>query len=198
MPKRNQHPEQIARDKIDAQLHDAGWCIQDKKSLDLNLGLGIAFKEYPTDAGPADYGLLINGQAVGVIEAKPADHGHKITSVEEQSTGYADAKPKFNANNEPLKFVIEATGEIIRLTDRRDPKPRAREVYNFPRPAIFKEWMAQDKSLRTKLSIMPELGTEGLRECQIDAIEGLEKSFSKDHPRHSNASNSDQYCHIHK
>lgn len=135
MPKRNQHPEQIARDKIDAQLHDAGWCIQDKKSLDLNLGLGIAFKEYPTDAGPADYGLLINGQAVGVIEAKPADHGHKITSVEEQSTGYADAKPKFNANNEPLKFVIEATGEIIRLTDRRDPKPRAREVYNFPRNA---------------------------------------------------------------
>ncbi|MDB2514622.1 DEAD/DEAH box helicase family protein [Alphaproteobacteria bacterium] len=179
----NQHPEQIARDKIDEQLIAAGWCIQDKSSLDPSKGLGIAFKEYQTDVGPADYGLLINRQAVGVIEAKPADHGHKITSVEEQSTGYADAKPKFNANNDPLNFVIEATGEIIRLTDRRDPKPRAREIYNFPRPEMFKEWMSQDQSLRTKLSVMPPLEPRGLRDCQIEAIEGLEKSLAKDKQR---------------
>ena len=143
----NQHPEQVARDKIDTQLTTAGWCIQDKHSFDLSKGLGIAFKEYQTDVGPADYGLLINGRAIGIIEAKPADHGHKITSVEEQSTGYANAKPKFNANSEPLNFVIEATGEIIRLTDRRDPKPRAREVYNFPKPETFNEWISQDQSL---------------------------------------------------
>ena len=110
----NQHPEQIARDKIDAQLAEAGWCIQDKSSLDPSKGLGIAFKEYPTDVGPADYGLLINGQAVGVIEAKPADHGDKITSVEEQSTGYADAKPKFNANNERSCCVTNQVNLIIR------------------------------------------------------------------------------------
>jgi type I restriction enzyme R subunit len=135
----NQHPEQIARDKIDAQLTSAGWIIQDKKTFDPSNGLGVAFREFITDVGPADYGLLINGQAIGVIEAKPADHGHKITSVEEQSKGYADAKPKYNANNKPMNFVIEATGEITRFTDRRDPKPRAREIYNFPRPEMFKE-----------------------------------------------------------
>ena len=44
MPKRNQHPEQIARDKIDAQLHDAGWCIQDKKSLFKNHDLWLILK----------------------------------------------------------------------------------------------------------------------------------------------------------
>ena len=82
---KNQHPEQIARDKIDAQLTAAGWIVQGKSSLDISKGLGIAFKEYQTDVGFADYGLLINGQAIGVIEAKPADHGHRITSVEEQS-----------------------------------------------------------------------------------------------------------------
>ena len=95
------------------------------------LGLGVAFKEYPTDVGPADYGLLVNGQAIGILEAKQANQGHKITTVEEQSTGYADAKPKYNAKSEPLKFVLEATGEITRLTDRRDPKPRARRFTTF-------------------------------------------------------------------
>ena len=103
--------------------------------------------------------------------------------MEEQSTGYADAKPKYNANNKPLNFVIEATGEIIRLTDRRDPKPRAREIYNFPRPEMFSEWISQDQSLRTKLTIMPKLIVDGLRNCQIDAVEGLEKSLSADKPR---------------
>ena len=179
----NQYPEQIARDKIDAQLVAAGWCIQDKNSFNLSKGLGIAFKEYLTDVGPADYGLFINGQAIGVIEAKPAYQGHKITSVEEQSTGYADARPKYNTNSGPLNFVMEATGEITRLTDRRDPKPRARNIYNFPRPETFKEWLEQDHSLRTKLTLMPDLDLEGLRSCQIEAIEGLEKSLSGDKPR---------------
>jgi len=82
-----------------------------------------------------------------------------------------------------LNFIIEATGEIVRITDRRDPKPRAREVYNFPRPEMFKKWIEQDESLRTKLSNIPVLKTNGLRKCQIEAIQGLEKSLSEDKPR---------------
>ena len=78
---------------------------------------------------------------------------------------------------------MEATGEITRLTDRRDPKPRAREIYNFPRPETFKKWLHQDESLRTKLTKLPKLSTEGLRDCQTEAILGLEKSLSKDKPR---------------
>lgn len=179
----NQHPEQIARDKIDKQLVLAGWKIQDKHTFDPSAGLGIAFKEYSTDVGPADYGLFVDGQAIGILEAKQANQGHKITTVEEQSTGYADAKPKYNAKSEPLKFVMEATGEITRLTDRRDPKPRAREIYNFPRPETFKKWLDQDESLRTKLTKLPKFSTEGLRDCQTEAILGLEKSLSKDKPR---------------
>lgn len=179
----NQNPEQISRDRIDAQLTQAGWVVQDKSTFDLSKGLGIAFKEYRTDVGPADYGLLINGKAIGIIEAKPSDHGDTITTVEEQSNGYANAKPKFNPGNGPLNFVFEATDEIIRLTDKRDPRPRAREIYNFPKPEMFSEWMLQDQSLRTKLSLMPELVTEGLRSCQIDAVRGLEGSLSEDRPR---------------
>lgn len=50
----NQNPEQIARDRIDNQLMASGWIIQDKKSFNLAAGVGIAIREYQTDAGPAD------------------------------------------------------------------------------------------------------------------------------------------------
>ena len=45
---------------------------------------------------------------------------------------------------------------------------------------MFKEWMSQDQSLRTKLSSMPPLEPEGIKRLQIEAIEGLKKSLAED------------------
>jgi type I restriction enzyme R subunit len=87
MTTKTQTPEQIARDQIDSKLAEAGWCVQAKETLDFNAGRGIAVREYQTDAGPADYALFVDRRAVSVIEAKPKDWGHKITTVEEQSAG---------------------------------------------------------------------------------------------------------------
>lgn len=67
---RNQNPEQIARDKIDAMLIASGWIVQSKKDLNLNAGLGVAIREYQTNVGPADYVLFVNQKPVGIIEAK--------------------------------------------------------------------------------------------------------------------------------
>ena len=102
MSKANQTPEQKARDSIDAMLEQAGWLVQDKKKIDFSAGLGIAIREYQTDAGPADYVLFIDKNPVGVVEAKPEDWGQRITTVEEQSTSYATAKLKWQNNREPL------------------------------------------------------------------------------------------------
>ena len=183
MAEKNQNPEQIARDQIDERLTAAGWHVQKKDGLDFNAGVGIAVREYPTDTGPADYVLFVNRQAVGVIEAKPKDWGHKITTVEDQSTGYADSKLKWINNNAPLPFVYESTGVITRFTDRRDPKPRSREVFTFHRPETMAEWLSKAKSLRARLHDFPELNHDGLRDCQITAIENLEQSFREDRPR---------------
>jgi type I restriction enzyme R subunit len=54
----NQNPEQLARDRIDSQLTSSGWIIQDKKSVNLTAGKGVAIREYATAAGPADYILF--------------------------------------------------------------------------------------------------------------------------------------------
>jgi type I restriction enzyme R subunit len=180
---KNQNPEQIARDQIDAKLSESGWRVQDKDKINFNAGRGIAVREYPTDIGPADYVLFVDHRAVGVIEAKLEEWGHKITTVEEQAEGYAAAALKWVNNKEPLPFVYESTGVITRFTDARDPKPRSREVFTFHRPETMAEWLSKPKSLRTRLHDIPPLNPAGFRACQITAIENLEESFKADRPR---------------
>ena len=178
----NQHPEQKSRDQIDQLLQQAGWAVQNIKQMNFSAALGVAVREFQTDVGPADYVLFVDGEAVGVIEAKPESWGDKITTVEDQSQGYANAKLKW-INNKPLRFVYESTGVITRFTDNDDPQPRSREVFSFHRPQTLARWCKQDKTLRARLQEMPALDPSGLRDCQITAITNLEASFKQDKPR---------------
>ena len=183
MPNANQTPEQAAREVIDEKLSQAGWFVQDKKKIDFNASLGIVVREYQTDVGPADYVLFIDKKPVGVVEAKPEGWGEKITTVEEQSAAYAAAKLKWVKHSEPLQFVYESTGLLTRFTDGRDPKPRSREVFSFPRPETMRDWFTQPASLRSRIQELPGLDLAGLRTCQISAIEKLEASFKEGRPR---------------
>ncbi len=178
----NQNPEQIARDNIDKQLTACGWIIQDKKKFNLSAGVGVAIREYLTDVGPADYVLFVDKKPVGIIEAKREEEGVRLTTVEEQSSQYANAKLRL-LNNDPLPFVYESTGEITRFTDYRDPKPRSRNVFTFHQPDIFAKWLKEDKTLRASLLDIPVLPEEDLRDCQITAITNLEKSFKNQHQK---------------
>ena len=181
----NRTPEQRARDTIDAMLEQAGWQVQSRSKINFgaDAGPGIAVREYQTDVGPADYVLFVDRKPTGVIEAKPEKRGHNITTVEEQSASYAAANLKWVKNTEPLPFVYESTGVLTRFTDTRDPRPRSREVFNFPRPETIREWRGQSAPLRSRLQKLPALDHAGLRTCQLDAIGKLEASFKDDRPR---------------
>jgi len=179
----NQNPEQIARDQIDKQLSDCGWIIQSKQKINLHAGLGVAVREYQTDVGPADYVLFVVGKPVGIIEAKREEEGQKFSVHESQVQEYAKAKLKL-INNEPLPFLYLSTGAITRFADTRDPKPRFREIFTFHRPEGLQSWLRKEKSLRRRMAEdMPALITNGLRDCQIDAITKLEESFKKNKPK---------------
>ncbi len=178
----NQNPEQIARDKIDKMLVEAGWIVQEKTQINLHAGQGVAVKEYITESGPADFVLFVDQKPVGIIEAKKEDEGHRLTMVEDQAKGYATSKLKY-LNNDPLPLVFESTGTLTRFTDYRDPKPRGRSVFNFHSPKTVQEWLKKEKSLRERLQGIPPLDHAGLRPAQIKAIENLEKSFKKNRPR---------------
>ncbi|KQM77407.1 DEAD/DEAH box helicase family protein [Xylophilus sp. Leaf220] len=175
-------PEAKARQQIDDKLAQAGWMVQDSRQANLGAALGVAVREYPTDTGPADYVLFIDREAVGVIEAKPDNT--ILTFVEEQTARYAGSTLKWRLKAAPLTFLFESTGQVIRFTDGRDPAPRSRELFHFFRPAQMAEWLAQPDTLRRRLAErMPALPERNLRDCQVSAVTGLEKSLALNKPR---------------
>lgn len=176
-------PEQKARKKIDQLLQQAGWIIQDMKDLNWMAGKGIAVREYYTNSGPADYILFIDAEPIGVIEAKRIEEGENLSKVEEQTSRYATSGLKWTTDDKELYFCYESTGVITHFTDRRDPKPAAREIFSFHQPETLAEFLKEGKSLRHRLHDIPELDYEGLRECQTMAIKELEQSFKKAKPR---------------
>ena len=179
-------PEEKARQQIDAQLAASGWAVQDYKAADFSAGRGIALREVPLTTGPCDYLLLVDRKAVGVIEAKK--QGTTLSAVAEQSSRYANSLPPLLAAGlvGKLPFLYESTGIETFFRDERDPAPRSRRVFTFHRPETLAEWATEQDTLRRRLAQMPfahPLATAGLRECQIEAVTGLEQSFAEDRPR---------------
>ncbi len=181
----NLTPEQQARTQIDNQLVLAGWVIQDKKRLNLYQSLGVAVREMDTDTGPADYMLFIDGKACGIIEAKR--EGTNLGQVAEQSGRYASSQTKnirrWAEDDEPLPFLYEATNVEIYFRDERDSKPRSRIVFHFHQPETCHRWLKEETTFRARLKQIPALNTEGLRDCQIEAITGMEDSLKQAKPR---------------
>ena len=175
-------PEQQARAKIDARLTAAGWTIQNMVDFNRNAAEGVAVREFHLESGPCDYLLFVGGKAAGVIEAKKA--GVTLSGVAEQASRYKLAVPSHLARwNEFLYFDYESTGDETYFCDSRDPHPRSRRVFAFHKPRTLHGWLKEQDTLRVRLTQMPSLDAHGLRECQVDAIGGLEQSLAHDRPR---------------
>lgn len=175
-------PEEQARQEIDALLTAAGWSVQDRGRANLGAAAGVAIREFHLATGDADYLLFVDRKAVGVIEAKPA--GTTLSGVAEQSAKYlvglADEIPHVEL---PLPFAYESTGTETYFRDERDPEPRSRRVFAFHKPETLRAWLKQGMTLRARLRGLPPLDTKGLRDCQTEAIRGLEASLQRDDPR---------------
>lgn len=175
-------PEGKARQRIDQLLEAIGWKIQDIRELNLGASLGVAVREFPLKSGCVDYLLFVERKAVGVVEAKL--EGTTLSGVAEQSEVYLYGVPEDLPHvQEPLPFGYETTGVETFFRDLRDPDPRSRRIFAFHRPETLKDWLSQEGTLRAKLKKIPLLRTEGLRDCQIEAIQNLEKSFAEARPR---------------
>ena len=178
-------PEQQARQRIDAALAAAGWVVQNAADIDRHAAEGVAVREFPLYGGPCDYLLFVGGKACGVIEAKRA--GITLSGVAEQARRYMAALPEHLARwSDRLVFDYEATGDETYFRDLRDPSPRSRRVFAFHQPQTLHAWLKEPDTLRHRLRQLPALDANtktGLRDCQVDAITGLETSLADDRPR---------------
>ncbi len=187
-------PEDRARIRIDDMLTRAGWMVQDYKAVNLYAGEGVAVRELVTNAGPADYVLFVNRQAVGIIEAKK--QGTTLAGVEWQTLKYQanipDELPAHRTPDGRLPFGYETTGDETWFTCRFDPEPTARRVFWFHKPVSLGD-MIEDRvewkrgSLRARLHDIEPLPTKDqtpwLRDAQHAAIANLEQSLQDNKPR---------------
>lgn len=195
-------PEARARQKIDAQLAQAGWVVQDMDALNITAGRGIAIREFPLARGFgfADYLLYVDQKAVGVVEAKR--EGTPLVEVEIQSEKYGAGVPTgIDAPVRPLPFLYESTGVETRFTNRLDPTPKSRDVFSFHRPETLASWIEAEplwlpsvkgspdprsqrpSTFRSRLTAMPSVDERGLWPAQVDAVRRLEVSLAHDRPR---------------
>lgn len=176
--------------EIDRQLTECGWLVQDRAELNLYAGQGVAVREFimASGHGRADYLLFVDGKAVGAVEAKPS--GTPLAGVESQTAKYAAGLPSdLPAVVSPLPFLYESTGDETMFTDGFDPEPRSRPVVSFHRPETMARWLrqwqddAEGGSLRARLDRLKPVGPDGLRRIQVTAIDAIEGSMVKNHPR---------------
>jgi type I restriction enzyme, R subunit len=176
------HPEDKARSAIDTRLAVCGWLVQSRDEMNLSAGTGVAVREFATASGPVDYALFVDKRFCGVVEAKPA--GTTLSGFSEQAARYiADAPDFLGADPRQRRFEYVASDTETLFRDLADPEPRSRRVFTFHRPETLRRWLSEPETLRARLRHLPPLVTDGLRQCQIEAIEGLERSLARDDPR---------------
>jgi type I restriction enzyme R subunit len=175
-------PEEKARRQIDILLEQAGWKVQDYRELNLGASLGVAVHEFPLKSGSADYLLFADRKPVGVVEAKP--QGTTLSGVAEQTIKYITKIEESLPQVTTIPpFAYETTGAETFFRDLRDPDPRSRRVFAFHQPKALLDWLSEEDTLRERLKKIPPLIKKGLRGCQIEAIENLEKSFADSRPK---------------
>lgn len=176
-------PEAKAREVIDKKLEQAGWAVQDMNKLNLSASLGVAVREFLTSTGPVDYALFVDGEPIGIVEAKKSTSAQNITTVEEQSARYAHSTLKYIHTDYEIRFAYEATDKLIRFTDYKDINYRSRKVFSFHQPKTLQLLKTETDTIRNNMKHFPELDETGFRKCQVTAIKNLDKSFSENRPK---------------
>jgi type I restriction enzyme R subunit len=123
---------QTRKRRIDPKLKASHWNIarhEEAKPLSWYADTGI--EEFPTNNGPADYGLCVDGHLLGIVEAKKLTLGPQnvLTQAERYSRG-ATANP-LNFDGFRVPFLYSTNGEVIWFHDVRHPLNRSRRVTRF-------------------------------------------------------------------
>ena len=179
MPNPSHESEWLTRKKrIDPKLKALGWTvIPFDENADLANYSRHAIEEYPTANGPADYGLVVDGRLLGVVEAKKLSLGPQgvLLQAERYSKGVADSP--FNFRGYRVPFLFSTNGEVIWFHDVRHELELSRKVADFFTPTALAELMHFDAEavydrLRQLANNHPRL-----RRYQIEANAAVEEAM---------------------
>ena len=161
---------------IDSKLLQAGWSPISPFSPQHQTNL-VAFTEYPTANGPADYALFHQGEPLAIVEAKKLAVGPQ--NVLQQAQRYARAllPSPFDFGGFRVPFVYSTNGERIFFQDLRSPHSRSREIKRFHTPAALRELLGQDWATTTTALRGTPIDHPALRPYQVEAIAAVEQAL---------------------
>ncbi len=166
--------------RVDPRLKSAGWTIVHADAVDdLSVLAAHAVEEYPTDNGPADYALVVDGQILGVVEAKKltVGAGGVLPQAERYSRGLTRSPFDFRGFRVP--FLYSTNGEIIYAHDIRHELNLSRQVAAFHTPDALRELLGRDfESACRTLGATPNTH-ERLRPYQVEANAAVEQAIAK-------------------
>jgi type I restriction enzyme R subunit len=184
-PKKSTSPkisEYLTREQlIDGRLIEAGWKIIPQQKFDSEKPLSsynrCAIEEYPTDNGPADYALCLNGHVIAVVEAKKLTLGPQnvLIQAERYSKGVIENSLNFRGFHVP--FLYSTNGEVIWHHDIRHELNRSRQIFGFHTPEALLEALARnfEEDLETLVAIPND--QPRIRPYQQEASAGIEKAL---------------------
>ena len=137
-----------------------------------------AVEEYPTATGPADYALFVEGQLLGVIEAKKVSVGPQ--NVMEQAKRYSKSVPNTIGewNDYRVPFLFSTNGEQIFYLDIRKKENISHQLANFHSPqALADKFRRNTESAENWFKSRAVSEISRLRPYQVDAIKAIEKAI---------------------
>jgi type I restriction enzyme R subunit len=166
------------RERIDPKLRAAGWTIVPfDENADITNCDRHAIEEYPTENGPADYALVVEGQLIGVTEAKKVSLGPQnvLVQAERYARGLQNGLFDFRGLHAP--FLFSTNGEVIHFHDVRHARNLSRKIARFPTPDALSELLNRDfDAALDGLAAIPNAHPK-LRPYQIEANSAVESAI---------------------
>src|SRR6266853_4830734 len=142
---------------IDGKLKSAGWkVVPFVAEKPLSGYERCAVEEFQTVNGPADYALCLDGQVIGVVEAKKLTLGPQnvLSQAERYSKGFTQlglTRGEFG-----VPFLYSTNGEVIWHHDVRHELNRSRRIAAFNRPEALQEQLRRNFEAATEvLALLP-------------------------------------------
>lgn len=165
--------------RIDPLLRSLGWkIVAFNPTRPLGFYENCAIEEYPTDNGPADYALCMNGEIVGVVEAKKLTLGPQNVLTQAQRYSRGVTTSPFNFDGHFVPFLYSTNGEVIWFHDVRHKLCRSRKINQFHTPAALREMLEHNLDTATKWLETHANDHSWLRPYQIEANDAIEKAVA--------------------
>ena len=171
---------QTRRDRVNKKLESLPepWnVIRYHPEIKSSLCRHHAVEEFPTENGPVDYALFVNGELLGLIEAKKVSIGSQnvLEQAKRYSRGATHGLGDWHGYHVP--FLYATNGEVIHFIDVREEKNLSRRISSFHTPGALAEFFSKDKPNKVYFERDPAKDFPKLRPYQKNAISAIEDAL---------------------